>query len=307
MEEILVTATKRSEPLQDVPISISAISGDDIKARGYTQFGDYLDAVPGVYFQDGGPGVSVVHIRGATEAGVGSTVATYFGETVTSVFTNQGGKPNLRLVDIDRIEVLRGPQGTLFGADALVGVLRIIPNAPDAGKFGVDLETRGFTTAHSNDTSYHVAGTVNIPLIQDRLALRLVAYKDQIGGFIDNIVPAQTAIDYSAAFATPPGTLVTPAIDAFTRKDINDEDTWGARAALRWATDSSLYRGSQLHGAGCAHLNTSLKSSLQRATTRKAVHSMSSKVANTVSESGGHGSRHLRLGLDVARFRQQLD
>ena len=79
-----------------------------------------------------------------------------------------GGKPNLRLVDIDRVEVLRGPQGTLFGANALAGVVRIIPNAPDLQEFEADVGMRGFTTAHSDDESYHVEAAVNIPLVTDR-------------------------------------------------------------------------------------------------------------------------------------------
>jgi iron complex outermembrane recepter protein len=240
VEEVLVTATKRSEPLQDVPLAVSAITAEDIQARGLTQFSDYLNSVPGVYFTDNGPGVSQIRIRGLTaaEGGLASTTASYFGETVTSVLTNKGGKPNLRLVDIDRVEVLRGPQGTLFGANALAGVLRIIPAAPDPTKFQVNLGTRGFTTAHSSDESYHIEGTVNFPIVQDRLALRLVGYKDEIAGYIDNEVAAQPSVDYSAAFGAPDGTLVTPAVNAFTRKDINSEDTWGMRAALQWrATD----------------------------------------------------------------------
>src|SRR5690349_9239127 len=131
LEEVVVTATKRSEPLQDVPLSVSALSAEQIQTRGFSKFSDYINTIPGVYFQDGGVGNSTIHIRGATESGVGSTVATYFGEAITSVLTNHGGKPNLRLVDIDQVEVLRGPQGTLFGADALAGVLRITPAAPD--------------------------------------------------------------------------------------------------------------------------------------------------------------------------------
>src|SRR5689334_18899264 len=114
LEEIIVTATKRSEPLQDVPVSISALTAEDIQTRGFTRFQDYINTIPGVYFADGGPGSSAIHIRGATESGVGSTVATYFGEAITSVLTNHGGKPNIALVDIDDVEVLRGPQGTLY-------------------------------------------------------------------------------------------------------------------------------------------------------------------------------------------------
>jgi iron complex outermembrane receptor protein len=234
LEEIVVTATKRTERLLDVPLSVSAVTADEIQARGFTQFSDYINSIPGVYFQDGGVGDSVIHIRGASESGVGSTVATYFGEAITSVLTNHGGKPNLRLVDIDRVEVLRGPQGTLFGADALAGVLRIIPAAPDSTKTEVNTAARGFTTAHSGEGSYHVEGVFNLPLIQDQLAVRLVAYKDDIAGYIDNVVASQPSVDYSAAIEAPDGTLVTPAITGFTRKDINREQTWGTRASVRW-------------------------------------------------------------------------
>ena len=240
IEEVVVTATKRAESIQDVPVAVSALTAADIAERGFSQYADFLNSVPGVYFQDSGPGVSQVRIRGisASEGGVPSTTATYFGESITSVLTNGGGKPNLRLVDIERVEVLRGPQGTLFGANSLAGVIRTIPNAPDVEKFEANVGTRGFTTAHSSDTSYHVEGMVNFPLVENRLALRLVGYKDDIAGFIDNVSPAQPAVDYSASLGLPDGTLVTPATPAFTRKDINSEDTWGGRATLSWhATD----------------------------------------------------------------------
>jgi iron complex outermembrane receptor protein len=240
LQEIIVTATRRTERLQDVPISVSAITTEDIQARGFTNYADFLNSIPGVYFQDAGPGHGTVRIRGisASEGGVPSTTATYFGETVTSVLTNFGGKPNLRLVDIERVEVLRGPQGTLFGASALAGVIRVIPNAPDLQEFDANVGVRGFTTAHSDDTSYHVEGTVNIPLVTDKLALRVVAYQDDIAGYIDNTFAGQPEIDWSSAFGAPEGTLVIPEIAPFTRRDINSEDTWGARAALTWqATD----------------------------------------------------------------------
>jgi Outer membrane receptor proteins, mostly Fe transport len=240
LQEIIVTATKRTERLQDVPISVSAITSEDIATRGFTNYADYLNSVPGVYFQDLGAGHGTFRIRGisASEGGVPSTTATYFGETVTSVLTNQGGKPNLRLVDIDRVEVLRGPQGTLFGASALAGVVRIIPNAPNLQEFEANVGMRGWNTEHSGDTSYHVEGTVNIPLINDKLALRVVGYQDEIAGFIDNDFAGQPEIDWSAGLGAPAGTLVSPAIAPFTRRDVNSQDTWGARGTLTWqATD----------------------------------------------------------------------
>jgi iron complex outermembrane recepter protein len=242
LEEVVVTATKRAEPILNIPVAVSALTSSDIQTRGFTQYSDYLNTLPGVFFQDSGPGTSTIRIRGisASEGGVPSTTASYFGESVTSVLTNHGGKPNLKLVDIDRVEVIRGPQGTLFGANALAGVVRTIPMAPNVEQFEAELGTRGFTTAHSGDESYHVEGVVNIPLVHDRLALRLVGYKDDIAGYVDNISTAQPAVDWSAGFGLPDGTLVTPAIPAFTRKDINSEDTWGGRAALSWHVTDGL-------------------------------------------------------------------
>ena len=242
LEEVVVTATKRAESIQDVPLSVSAVTANDIQKLGASHYADLLNSVPGVYFQDAGPGVSQVRIRGisASEGAVPSTTATYFGESITSVLTNGGGKPDLRLVDIDRLEVLRGPQGTLFGASALAGVIRTIPNAPDAEAFSASAGTRGFATAHSSDPSYHVDGVVNLPLVQDKLALRLVGYRDDIAGYIDNVSPAQVSVDFSGALGAPDGTLVTPATPAFTRNDINSEKTWGGRAALRWNASDRL-------------------------------------------------------------------
>lgn len=245
LQEIVVTATKRTERLQDVPISVSAITGEDIQARGFTNYADYLNTVPGVYFQDSGPGTSQIRIRGisAAEGGVPSTTATYFGETVTSILTNFGGKPNLRLVDIERVEVLRGPQGTLFGASALAGVVRIIPNAPNLQEFAADVGMRGYTTAHSDDESYHLEAAVNIPLLTDRVALRLVGYQDEVAGFIDNTFAGQEATDYRIIgdlLELPDGPLVSPAVAAFTRRDVNSEDTWGGRAALTWQVSDQM-------------------------------------------------------------------
>lgn len=257
LEEIIVTATKRAAPLRDIPLSVTAVTAQDIQERGYTSYADFLNAVPGVFFQDFGAGSAQIQMRGlaAAEGGVASAVATYFGETVTNVLTNFGGKPNLRLVDIDHVEVLRGPQGTLFGANSLSGVVRVIPRAPELDEFAVELGTRGFTTAHSKDESYHVEGAVNLPLVRDRLALRVVGYQDDVAGYIDNVAPVQPPNYWTEIFESivetskklPPGTvefpdgsLLTPLIEPFRREDINTEDTWGARAALRWEPTERL-------------------------------------------------------------------
>src|SRR5262249_55426231 len=84
------------------------------------------------------------------------------------------------------------------------------------------------------DGSYHVEGVLNLPLIQNQLALRLVAYKDDIAGYIDNVVPDQPPVDYGGILGLPPGTLVTPAVAAFRQNDVNREQTWGTRVTVRW-------------------------------------------------------------------------
>ena len=242
LEEIVVTATKRAEALIDVPVAVTALTADQIEARGYTNYADYLNSVPNVWMQDLGPGQTQLYIRGlVAQGGSGFPVATYFGEAVTSVVTNNGGFADLRLVDIERVEVLRGPQGTLFGANSLAGVLRIVPAAPNLTEWQANMDLRGWSTAHSSNPSGHVEGVVNLPLMRDVLAVRLVAYKDSIAGYIDNTVPAAAPFDYSAAFGAPPGTLVIPGHNAFTRDDINSEDVWGARAAVTWKATDALH------------------------------------------------------------------
>ena len=242
LEEVVVTATKRSEVLQDVPVAVTAITAEQIQARGFTNYNDYINTVPNMYVQDLGPGQEQIYIRGlVAQGGAGFPVATYFGEAVTSVLSNNGGFANLHLVDIDRVEVLRGPQGTLFGANSLAGVVRVVPNAPNFNDFEVNVAARGWSTAHSDDGSEHFEGVINVPIINDQLAARLVAYQDHIAGYINNVVPAAAPNDYSAAFGAPPGTLVIPGHGAFTRTDINTEDVWGTRAAVAWKPTDALH------------------------------------------------------------------
>jgi iron complex outermembrane receptor protein len=241
LDEIVVTATKRAEVLQDVPVAVTAITSADILARGFTNYTDFFNTVPNAFVENLGPGKENIYIRGLVAQGQsGFPVATYFGEAVTSVVSNNGGFADMRLVDIDRVEVLRGPQGTLFGANSLAGVMRIVPAAPNLTDYQVNLDTRGYATAHSSQGSDHVEAVLNLPLINDRLAVRLVGYQDYIAGFIDNVVPAAAADDYSAALGAPPGTLVIPGHVAFTRKDINSENIWGARAAVTWKPTDQL-------------------------------------------------------------------
>jgi hypothetical protein len=128
----------------------------------------------------------------------------------------------------------------------------VLPNAPNPEQFEANVGTRGFMTAHSSDESYHVEGVVNIPLVQNRLALRVVGYKDDIAGYVDNVSPAQAAVDYSGALGLPDGTLVTPATPAFTHKDINSEGHVGCAHFPAVARNGPPAFRSRLHVQMCS-------------------------------------------------------
>jgi len=185
IEEIIVTATKRGlESAQNVPISITAFSEQFLKDKRVDNFFDYALFVPGLSFQDAGPGDKTYIIRGANSTGTGvATVGMYIDEMLVSGDLRQ---PDFKLFDIQRVEVLRGPQGTLYGDGSLTGTIRIITNQPDPSGFSAVVDGAISTTSHGEE-NYEGNAMINVPLVEDRLALRAVAYIRDMGGFIDNV------------------------------------------------------------------------------------------------------------------------
>ncbi|WP_286829527.1 MULTISPECIES: TonB-dependent receptor [Kordiimonas] len=188
-EEIVVTATKRASSIQDVPFSINAMSETDIKRAGANNLEDLARNVAGLQIQNLGPGQSQVAIRGVSagqivrdQPGVKEQVGVYLDESVISLslFT-----PDLDLYDLNRVETLRGPQGTLFGSGSIGGTIRYITNQPSfdgiAGSFEADLNT-----VKDGGTGGSLKGMINVPL-SDTIAVRAVAYHTEYGGFIDAI------------------------------------------------------------------------------------------------------------------------
>ena len=149
LPDIVVTARKRGdESLRDVPITIQALTGETLTKSGATQFSEYATRVPSLSFQDLGPGDKKYIIRGITSTGA-ATVGSYYDEAVISADNrNDGGGRNvdLKLFDIERIEVLKGPQGTLYGASSESGTIRIITNKPNSHEFGGYIEGQLSTT-----------------------------------------------------------------------------------------------------------------------------------------------------------------
>jgi outer membrane receptor protein involved in Fe transport len=215
--EVIVTATRRSERLQDVPLSVTAYSQEALTAKGIVGYEGLAVETPGVVLNRPSANFNNFTARGIATNGYGanlqSTVAVYIDELPISTIGNTTVlDPNL--FDVERVEFLRGPQGTLFGSGSLSGALRILTRKPDATAFdAAALVDIGMTGSDSLRQRYN--GMVNIPLVQDKLAVRAVGFVRKEEGYVDNI--------------------------GLTRKtNSNDLDAYGGRVALLWEPTDRL-------------------------------------------------------------------
>ncbi len=192
VEEVTVTAQKRSENVRKVPVSITVLSGAKIKADHIQNFADLTRAVPNLSFSSqAGEGLSTLEIRGiASQAGT-ATVALYLDDvslTTRNIYTQGTAEP--RFLDISRVEVLRGPQGTLYGASALGGTVRYLSNQPDPTQFGGSIFSELSGTYHGGGPNWDEQGVLNVPLMDGRAALRVAGETGGDAGYISNINPA---------------------------------------------------------------------------------------------------------------------
>ncbi|MDZ7642928.1 MAG: TonB-dependent receptor plug domain-containing protein [Woeseiaceae bacterium] len=251
IEEVVVTATKREESMQDVPVAVSALQGDDLEKLGISNFQDYVQYLPNVVSQGTGPGQNEIFIRGAATSqtivtlssvqGLQPSVALYLDEQPVAL---QGRNLDVYATDLARIEVLPGPQGTLFGASSQAGTVRLITNKPDHSRFEAGFDT-SISTTSGGEMSNSVEGYVNLPL-SDEFAVRVAAYNDHQGGWIDNILndPANggwngstVVIDrISGGPLTDPEnmTIPVPRNDMLVEKDFNDATYTGGRFSGSW-------------------------------------------------------------------------
>jgi outer membrane receptor protein involved in Fe transport len=196
LEEITVTARKREEKAIDVPFSLQVLDSEELDKLGAVDFSDYARTVAGVSFEDKGAGRWTIFMRGVStgsdvDTGKQSSVGVYFDEFPISEDSSQ---PDLKLYDIDHIEVLRGPQGTLFGSGSLSGTLRILPKQPDLAEMSGDAGAQISATEHGG-LNYAVDGVLNVPLT-DIAAVRVVAYKNDNDGFLKNGFSGAQDINY---------------------------------------------------------------------------------------------------------------
>ena len=228
-EDVVVTAQKREQTLIDVPQSISVVSGATLENQQANNFQDYLKDIPGLQLTQATPGFGRLVIRGVNTGGVASTVGVYVDETP---FGSSSSLANGAILagdfdtfDVARIEVLRGPQGTLYGASSLSGVLKFVTNAPETDKLIVRMRG-GVEDVKGGDVSYYGNAVVNVPL-GDTLAFRASGVYRKDGGFID--IPAETVKN-----------LLGGALTTTPRSNINGSKTYGGRAALLFTPTSNF-------------------------------------------------------------------
>jgi iron complex outermembrane receptor protein len=225
LETITVTAQKRSENVQDVPISIQVLGTQQLDELQVNDFEDYAKLLPSVSITPSGPGFGQVYMRGVASGGDGNhsaslpSVGLYLDE---QPITTIQGALDVHVYDIERVEALSGPQGTLYGASSQSGTIRIITNKPDTSGFaaGYGLE---LNSVESGGIGHVAEGFVNVP-ISDRMALRAVGWQKKDAGYIDNVRTQRTY---------PTSGIVEDNLGR-VEDDYNDVDTVGARVALKF-------------------------------------------------------------------------
>ena len=231
LQEILVTAQKRIENIEDVHFSLSAIRGSQVLEHHITDYDDITRAVPGVSFQAGaGPGLENLEIRGVSSTSGSATVGIYIDEAPVTVANTFDGAVQPKLFDLDRIEVLRGPQGTLYGASSMGGTIRFITNQPDLNSFSASFSTDLSGTRHGgfNNDEY---GILNLPVINGIFAVRLgVDISDQ-SGYVDHYIPTSTG---AGAGGSVLSLGINDSAGVVGARDVNDVRTQVVRLAGKY-------------------------------------------------------------------------
>ena len=240
-DEIVVTARKRNERLQDAPLSVNALSAAELRQGNVRDFKDVLRKVPGVSFSGAELGQSRYSIRGVSTTSPSPTVGIYLDDISLLGATNAfSGAADPVFFDFGRVEILKGPQGTLYGGSAMGGAIKYVSRAPEPGNTTLDTATGISSTAHGG-ISYQGEAVLNLPL-SDRLVLRAGALYRDNAGYIDNVANG-AAVDVRTSTTAPPAALmplVRPSLSTLTDRNQNSDHVLAVKAALLWQPDSSL-------------------------------------------------------------------
>ena len=249
LETLIVTATKRAESAQEVSIALQAVTGDTLRELGVETFDEYVEYLPNVVSAGNGPGKKELYIRGSATEQTSVTISSAQGSSPgVALYVDEqpvsfGGRNlDVYAVDLERIEVLSGPQGTLFGASSQSGNLRLITQKPNPAYFDTGFNTRVATTSGGSESAAADA-FLNLPL-SDKLAARVVVYSDNQGGWVDNIpatfTPSGVVVDRNnvAGFGPPvtgADSVMTARNDGLVQDDWNEASYRGARLGLSYS------------------------------------------------------------------------
>lgn len=242
LQEVVITAAKRQSTVQNTPISVTAISASDIANKGLTDFNSLAQTVPGISMRTAGPGQTEFEMRGLSSAGGNtSVVGFYLDETaLSSPASAQLGKividPNL--YDLNRVEILRGPQGTLYGSSSMGGTVKLVPNAPQLGEFAMSGQTVVSETNSGGGTNFTQNGMMNLPL-GAAAALRIVGSSDSQSGWVNRYVFADGAVLTDGATGARPANFYTaPLAETVSQANASTLDSF--RASLLWRAADGL-------------------------------------------------------------------
>jgi outer membrane receptor protein involved in Fe transport len=240
LDEVVVTAQKRTSTVQDTPISIVAVTGADLQARGITSFANLAQATPGVSLKSEGPSQTEIEMRGMTSSGGNSATVGFYLDDVplSGPASAQNGHVVIdpALYDLSRIEVLRGPQGTLFGSGSMGGTVRLITNQPDLKEFHASAQSI-LSGTDGGGFNHNDNFMVNFPLISDTLALRVVGTENYTSGWINRIVANPfPRVDATGAIR---GDVQNAPVTA-DYKGSNAYHLYSTRATLLWKPSDNL-------------------------------------------------------------------
>ncbi|MGD8323699.1 MAG: TonB-dependent receptor plug domain-containing protein, partial [Gammaproteobacteria bacterium] len=229
IEELIVTATRRANTVQDIPINITAIGGDDLESRRLVGLDEISRIAPGLQVVDRGPRDDVIDViaRGLNTSGLGPG----FSSTSVGIYIGEIPLPlDIKPHDMERVEVLIGPQGTLYGSGTLSGAVRYIPVKPQVEEFGVTLRGSNFSLDHSDGWGSDLGFTVNAPIGDSNFAIRASVDILDDPGYIDYpyVVRESGVSDPDPDFSNP----ADVAANLLRAKDVNGEDTLSSRVAL---------------------------------------------------------------------------
>ena len=263
IDEIFVTARKRNESIQDIPLSVQAFGAKELDKQDILGLDDYANKIPSLTYSSWQPGASIVVFRGVT-----TTAESFNGTSSSALYLDEfpmnaeGQNPDIRLVDINRLEAVSGPQPTTYGASSQSGTLKIVTQKPDLSEASGFVDV-SLSAMEEGESSYDVSAAFNVPIVEDKFGIRIAVFQAEEGGYIDNV--AGSSAQSHSFFA--PGDL--PAVDALgvtrinksnasvAEDDIGDVETTGARLTAKLAlnenwsiTAMGMFQSTEADGLG---------------------------------------------------------